>query len=164
MIGVDAWSGCSARCGGDARVGENADAGALGELTVGRPARHGVAFHCSDPTSWHRGFSVGTTTPTERYGTARASAWDRMHPRLTRRAAWIGHDEALPIIEGTLIRLAVEHLPGDRDPQPVWLFSSATDLAADEVDRLWQAFLRRFDPRAHLPSLGVLGLWHDVAR
>ena len=49
------------------------------------------------------------------------------------------------MIEGTLIRLAVDHLPGDRDPKPVWLWSSATGAAPGQVDRLWQAFLRRFD-------------------
>lgn len=37
--------------------------------------------------------------------------WDRLHPRLTRRAAWLDHDGPLPLIEGTVIRLAVEHLP-----------------------------------------------------
>ena len=31
----------------------------------------------------------------------------------------------LPVIEGTLIRLQVDHLPGDRDPKPVWLWWSA---------------------------------------
>src|SRR5215472_12925332 len=51
----------------------------------------------------------------------------------------------LPVIEGTLIRLQVDHLPGDRDPKPVWLWSSATGAAPGQVDRLWQAFLRRFD-------------------
>src|SRR5262249_32539186 len=39
----------------------------------------------------------------------------------------------------------VDHLPGDRDPKPVWLWSSATGAAPGQVDRLWQAFLRRFD-------------------
>ena len=48
-------------------------------------------------------------------------------------------------MEGTLIRLQVEHLPGDRDPKPVWLWSSATGATAAHLDRLWQAFLRRFD-------------------
>jgi len=28
--------------------------------------------------------------------------------------------------EGTLIRLRVEHLPGQRDPKPLWLWSSRT--------------------------------------
>ncbi len=82
---------------------------------------------------------------TSRYGTAVAAAWDRVHPRLTHRSAWLDHDGPLPVIEGTLIRLQVDHLPGDRDPKPVWLWSSATGVAPDEVDRLWQAFLRRFD-------------------
>ena len=68
-----------------------------------------------------------------------------MHPRLTHRAAWLDHDGDLPVIEGTLIRLQVDHLPGDRDPKPVWLWFSGTGAAPAEVDRLWQAFLRRFD-------------------
>jgi hypothetical protein len=34
---------------------------------------------------------------------------------------WADHDGELPVIEGTLIRLRVEQLPGDRDPEPVWL-------------------------------------------
>ena len=87
-----------------------------------------------------------TTTGTARYGTAVAQSWDRLHPRLTHRAAWEDHDDGkLPIIEGTLIRLQVDHLPGDRDPKPVWLWSSRTGASPQEVDRLWQAFLRRFD-------------------
>jgi hypothetical protein len=64
---------------------------------------------------------------------------------LTRRTSWIDHTGELPIIEGTLIRLRVEHLPGDRDPKPVWLWTSATGATAADVDRWWQAFLRRFD-------------------
>src|SRR6266542_1539853 len=50
-----------------------------------------------------------------------------------------------PVIEGTLIRLAVDHLPGDRDPKPVWLWWSRTGATPAGVDRCWQAFLRRFD-------------------
>jgi hypothetical protein len=48
-----------------------------------------------------------------------AHAWDRLHPRLTHRSAWLDHDGDLPVIDGTLIRLQVDHLPGDRDPKPV---------------------------------------------
>jgi hypothetical protein len=33
----------------------------------------------------------------------------------------------------------------DRDPKPVWLWFSRTGTTSGEVDRLWQAFLRRFD-------------------
>jgi hypothetical protein len=112
--------------------------------TRGRPRRHGGEFALADPATWPAP-PVATTTGTTRYGTAAAQAWDRLHPRLTRRSAWLDHDGRLPVIEGTLIRLQVDHLPGDRDPKPVWLWSSRTGAAPGEVDRLWQAFLRRFD-------------------
>src|SRR5262249_55338426 len=112
--------------------------------TQGRPAQHGREFTRADPATWPEP-PVTTATATTRYGTAVAQAWDRLHPRLTHRSAWLDHDGPLPVIEGTLIRLAVDHLPGDRDPKPVWLWSSATGAAPGQVDRLWQAFLRRFD-------------------
>jgi hypothetical protein len=112
--------------------------------TQGRPPRHGREFALADPATWPQP-PVTTTTATTRYGTAVAQAWDRLHPRLTHRSAWLDHDGPLPVIEGTLIRLQVEHLPGDRDPKPVWLWHSATGAAAGQVDQCWQAFLRRFD-------------------
>jgi DDE superfamily endonuclease len=112
--------------------------------TQGRPPRHGREFALADPGTWPVP-AVATTTETTRYGTALAQAWDRLHPRLTHRSAWLAHDGPLPVIEGTLIRLQVDHLPGDRDPKPVWLWCSATGASPAEVDRLWQAFLRRFD-------------------
>jgi hypothetical protein len=111
---------------------------------TGRPPKHGPEFALDKPATWPEPQHT-TTTETTRYGTARASSWDRLHPRLTHRTCWIDHEGDLPIIEGTLIRLQVDHLPGDRDPKPVWLWSSATSLTAEEVDRCWQAFLRRFD-------------------
>ena len=88
---------------------------------------------------------VTTRAETTRYGTAAAAAWGRLHQRLTSRAGWEDHDGELPVIEGTLIRLAVDHLPGDRSPEPLWLWTTALGLSADAVDRTWQAFLRRFD-------------------
>ncbi len=112
--------------------------------TVGRPRKHGCELALADPATWPAP-PITTSTMTSRYGTAVTAAWDRAHPRLTHRAAWLGHDGPLPVIEGTLIRLTVDHLPGDRDPKPVWLWFSRTGAAPDEVDRLWQAFLRRFD-------------------
>lgn len=112
--------------------------------TNGRPPQHGREFALPDPATWPDP-AVTTVTQTTRYGAAVAQAWDRLHPRLTRRSAWLDHDGPLPVIEGTLIRLQVDHLPGDRDPKPVWLWCSVTGAAPAEVDRLWQAFLRRFD-------------------
>jgi hypothetical protein len=110
----------------------------------GRPRKHGGEVALADPATWPSP-QVTTTTLTSRYGTAVAAAWDRVHARLTHRGAWLDHDGPLPVIDGTLIRLQVEYLPGDRDPKPVWLRWSATGALPAEVDRCWQAFLRRFD-------------------
>jgi len=154
--------------------------------TVGRGARHGAEFKFKDPGTWpeaaHR-----TTTQTTRYGTARACCWDRLHPKLTHRGTWADHDGDVPIIEGTVIRLQVDRLPGDGTPKPLWLWFSATtatgldpagDPAAD-VDRLWQTFLRRFDlehtfrflkqtlgwtkPRLRTPSAADQWTWLIIA-
>ncbi|MFC0437717.1 DDE superfamily endonuclease [Kutzneria buriramensis] len=110
----------------------------------GRPPKHGPEFHLARPETWTEP-TVTTTTDTTNYGKACAQAWDRIHPRLTHRAAWLEHPGALPVIEGTLIRLEVEHLSKDRDAPPVWLWSSKPGATAADVDRWWQAFLRRFD-------------------
>jgi DDE superfamily endonuclease len=118
---------------------------------VGRPRKHGHELALADPATWPTPQTT-TSTATSRYGMAVAAAWDRVHPRLTHRSAWLDHDGPLPVIESTLIRLQVDHLPGDRDPQPVWLWSSATGAAPEEVDRLWQAFLRRFDLETSKPQ------------
>jgi hypothetical protein len=63
---------------------------------------------------------------------------------LTRRAAWADCPD-LPLIEGTVIRLEVDRLPSGAIPKPVWLWWSRVDATPADVDRLWQAFLRRFD-------------------
>ncbi|WP_323188038.1 NF041680 family putative transposase [Streptomyces sp. NBC_01264] len=110
----------------------------------GRPPRHGGEFVFGRPDTWG-GEQAVTVTDTRRYGKATAQAWDRLHPRLTRRAAWIDHSAELPVIEGTVIRLKVGHLPSGGDPKPVWLWWSRTGATAADVDRCWQAFLRRFD-------------------
>lgn len=111
---------------------------------VGRPARHGPVIDLDEPAT-HPASAVSTVTDTSRYGKAFADAWDRAHQQLQRRAGWVGHEGQLPTVEGTLIRLLVDRLPGDRNPKPVWLWSSAIELDACDVDRLWQAYLRRFD-------------------
>lgn len=107
----------------------------------GRPPKHGGEFVFKDPATW--GGTIATTTT--RYGTAVAKAWDKLHPRLTRRCAWLEHEGELPIIAGTVIRLQVDHLPSGGDPKPLWLWWSRTGATAADVDLAWQAFLRRFD-------------------
>lgn len=110
---------------------------------LGRPRRHGTEFIFGDPASWGDP-DVATTSDTRLYGQASARAWDRLHPRLTRRAAWADCAQ-LPLIEGTVIRLEVDRLPSGAIPKPVWLWWSKTDATVEDVDRMWQAFLRRFD-------------------
>jgi DDE superfamily endonuclease len=110
----------------------------------GRPPKHGPEFRLAKPETWPEPMVV-TMNDTPRYGKAEARAWNRVHPRLTHRSAWIGLDGELPVVEGTLIRLKVDHLPGDRDAPPVWLWSSATGADPDDVDFVWSCYLRRFD-------------------
>ena len=112
--------------------------------TNGRPVRHGAALRLADARTWPEP-AAATSTETTRYGTARASGWGRLHQRLASRAGWEDHEDELPVIEGTLIRLAVDYLPGNRDPDPLWLWSSRAGATAEEINRCWQAFLRRFD-------------------
>jgi DDE superfamily endonuclease len=109
----------------------------------GRPPRHGGEFVFGDPATGGQP-DIATVTETRLYGRATARSWDRLHPRLTRRAAWMDAAD-LPLIEGTVIRLEVDRLPSGAIPKPVWLWCSGVDATAAEVDRLWQAFLRRFD-------------------
>jgi hypothetical protein len=110
----------------------------------GRPSRHGAALRLPAPGTWPEP-AVTTVTETSRYGSATATAWPRLHQQLARRGAWEHHDGELPVVEGTLVRLQVDRLPGCRDAEPLWLWSSRAGAAQDEVNRAWQAFLRRFD-------------------
>ena len=114
--------------------------------TYGRPARHGGEFLFADPASWGEP-DVTTVTDTRLYGQTTARAWYRLHPRLTRRAAWADCPD-LPILDGTVIRLEVARLPSGATAKPVWLWCSSAatgDPDPATVDLLWQAFLRRFD-------------------
>ena len=102
-----------------------------------------------------------------------------MHPRLQDRGPWLDHRSEIPLIHGTLIRLKVVHLPGDRDPKPVRLWSSRAGMTGADVDLNWQAFLRRFDlertfrlfkqtlgwtvPKVHDPHTTDLWAWLIIA-
>lgn len=113
--------------------------------TKGRPPRHGDRLVLRDHTT-HPSGALRTVNHTIRYGQAEAVAFARMHPRLDARSGWHRHDGPLPIIEGTVIGLEVERLPGERDPKPVWLWASEPVPAdAAEVDHWWSLYLRRFD-------------------
>jgi hypothetical protein len=109
-----------------------------------RPRRHGAVFDLADAGT-HPVPEITTSTDTTRYGVAVASSWTRLHPRLVHQGRWADHPGELPIISGSVIRLSVDRLPGDRNPKPVWLWASQVGLTAGQIDRCWQAFLRRFD-------------------
>lgn len=94
----------------------------------GRPPKHTPEFRLARPESWPEP-AVVTVNDTPRHGKTEARWWDRVHPRLTHRSACIDLDGELPLFEGTLIRLKVDRLPGDRDAPPVWLWSSAADAS-----------------------------------
>ncbi|MEU3568796.1 NF041680 family putative transposase [Kitasatospora sp. NPDC036755] len=117
---------------------------ALANPAGGRYPKHGPEFRLAKPQTWPAP-TVATVNDTPRYGKAETTAWDRVHPRLTHRSAWIDLDGELPLVEGTLIRLKVDHLPGDRDAPPIWLWSSATGATPADVDFAWSCYLRRFD-------------------
>jgi hypothetical protein len=110
----------------------------------GRPPKHGAAHRLSEPDSWAPP-THHTACDTARYGGLEARSWDRLHPRLTPRAAWIGAGAELSVIDGTLTRLTVDHFPHKGSPKPVWLWTSAAGLSETETEGIWAAWLRRFD-------------------
>jgi hypothetical protein len=110
----------------------------------GRPPKHGRVFRMTDPATWGEP-ETRSTAETVRYGRLDAQAWEAMHSRLTHRAAWIGHEGDLPLIEGALIRLRTERLPHTGQPVPLWLWTSAQGLDPGLLDAIWSAWLRRFD-------------------
>ncbi len=112
--------------------------------TMGRPPRHGGEFVFGHPDTWGTP-DTETVTDTRLYGTATARSWNRLLPKLTHRSSWAAADGTLPIVEGTVIRLDIDHLPSGATPKPVWLWWSGTDATPADADRLWQAYLRRFD-------------------
>jgi len=115
-----------------------------GYAGTGRPGRHGRSMRLDDPATWPASQQAATSVH-ERYGNVTVTAWGRYHPQLQRRAGWAAHAGPLPIVEGSLILVRVDRLPGDRAPKPVWLWHSHPDPADLDLLRLFHAFLRRFD-------------------
>ncbi len=122
----------------------HAPAGRRRGTRPGRQPRHGTEFRLADPAT-HPAPAQESNSVHDRFGRATARCWGRPHPKLERRASWADHDGEPPIVEGTLVHLAVERLPGNRGPKPLWLWHSDPDATAHDVDRLWRIYLRRFD-------------------
>ena len=115
-----------------------------------RPATHGARVKPPDPATWPEPDSAAGAS-TARHGAADTSAWHRPHPTPTHHSGRPEHEGEgegegePPILPGTLIRLQVEHLPGSRDPDPVWLRCSAPEADLDPVTACRTMFQRRFD-------------------
>ena len=109
----------------------------------GRPRRHGAKLSCADPDTWpapHARLEADDDV----YGRVQVAAWHRLHPK---QRTYRDSDGALRIVEGTLIRLHVSRLPGrrDREPKTVWLWWHGPEESDLDLDRVWRAYLRRFD-------------------
>ena len=114
---------------------------------AGAPPRHGAGVRCA-PGTGSGGAALTAGAASRGHGPVQVTAWHRMHPKLSRARGWHAHPpgEQLPIVEGTLIRLAAARAPrSGQDLQPMWLWASAPLAGEAEVARLWQAYLRRFD-------------------
>ncbi len=109
----------------------------------GRPARHGqrIKLNAAEPSS----ADVSTVRAHPGYGLVRADGFAGVHQRLAHRDAWAAHPGALPIVEGTLVRIRADRLPGNRNPKPLWLWTDRVGADAATMDSWWMAYLRRFD-------------------
>lgn len=109
----------------------------------GAPARHGTTIKLNDPATLHTPDRTAVTT-TPRYGQVRISAWDQQHRRIQRAGHWIAYPGKIPIVTGTVIRIAIEHLPGGGTPdKPMWLWH-AGPTPLDPIT-LFATYQRRFD-------------------
>jgi hypothetical protein len=110
----------------------------------GRPPRHGTRFELATPATL-RPADEHLTAHNPRYGTVTVDAWHGLHQKLARQAGWADFTGELPIVAGTLIRIQVQHLPGNRVPDDVWLWHHPPAGTAFDLDLLWKTYLRRFD-------------------
>ncbi|HEX8769051.1 MAG TPA: NF041680 family putative transposase [Jatrophihabitans sp.] len=109
----------------------------------GARRRHGARFTCADPTTWpepDRQLPVDD----DAYGRVHVSAWHQLHPK---QRTYRDPGGALRIVEGTLIRLQVSRLPGrrNREPKSLWLWWHGDAESTLDLDRVWRAYIRRFD-------------------
>jgi hypothetical protein len=109
----------------------------------GRPRRHGERFSCADPATWPPP-DAAHTCQDDQYGRVDVQAWHRLHPH---QRTYRDPGGAMTIVEGTLIRMRVSRLPGrrNREPKTLWLWWTGPDDQRLDLDRVWRAYVRRFD-------------------
>ncbi len=110
---------------------------------LGRPRMHGDRFSCNDPGTWHTPDAT-LTCQDGTYGQVEVTAWHALHPH---QRTYREPGGAMTIIEGTIIRVQVSRLPGRRHRQPktLWLWWHGPAPCDLDIDRVWRAYLRRFD-------------------
>jgi DDE superfamily endonuclease len=109
----------------------------------GRSRRHGDRFSCADPATWPPPDAAHVCHDIQ-YGRVYVQAWHRLHPH---QRTYRDPGGAMTIVEASIIRVQVSRLPGRRNRQPkiLWLWWSGPDPAALDLDRVWRAYVRRFD-------------------
>jgi hypothetical protein len=115
-----------------------------GYTGVGRPSRHAQPLKLSDPATWPQPQACAQGV-SDRYGQVVVHAWGQRHQQLARRGGWQQHSGMLPIVAGTLIRVHVDRLPGNRAPKPLWLWHSHPQPTDLDLLRIFAVFCRRFD-------------------
>jgi transposase-like protein len=144
---------------------------------MGAPVRHGAEFSCSDPARRHAP-DVERTAQSGLYGTVTVRAWTGLHQKLGSTGRWASwpRDTPLPIVRGTVLQVAVGHLPdGRKPPKDRWLWHAGPVPAGPDL--LWKAYLRRFGQEhfhrfaksypglasAHLNPAAATGRWVALA-
>lgn len=123
----------------------------------GRPRRHGFRLPMRDPDLPAQ---AGISAPVDIYGTITVRAWPHVHPKLTRASAGITDDQPLPIIEGTVLIAAVQHLRPSRrrGDLALWYSGTRTDLLT-----LAMTYLARYDIEhyfRYLKTTAAAGAFH----
>jgi hypothetical protein len=108
----------------------------------GRPRVHGAKLACKDPATWPTPTDEHTVAD-DQYGTVRVRAWAGLHPKQQEHAAR-GSRRPRPVVRGTLVLVEVARLPRQtQKPQALWLWWHGP--GRPDLDRLWRAYVRRFD-------------------
>jgi hypothetical protein len=109
----------------------------------GRPRQHGAKFACKDPSTWPEP-TAEHRVEDDQYGTVRVRAWAGLHPKQQAHPAR-GTRKTRPIVRGTVVLVEVGRLPArPYQPQVLWLWLAGPEGTLD-LDRLWRAYVRRFD-------------------
>jgi hypothetical protein len=108
----------------------------------GRPRKHGAKFACKAPATWPAP-TAEHVADDEQYGTVRVRAWAGLHPKQQNHPGR-GTRKTRPIVRGTVVLVEVSRLPARPYPaQVLWLWWAGPGVL--DLDRLWRAYVRRFD-------------------